>query len=767
MNQKAFQNGLFMGVLFTIALTVSGQTIVSGGEDAELTIFSSGEHSIRITLKPTSFEDTFPYSPALVAREWPNAALRLREIFTPLERRVGNFRITVSPNPLTVVVKNRDGDLVTDLVFDSDDSGQVSFRLDHKPVLGMGEGGPGMGENWREEPLEFDRNGRFHNMAPRWQAQAYGSRNPVPFLIGTGGWALFVATPWVHVDLRNEDRGRFIPWRPPVIADVRRRERALQGRPPISEITPGVFDVFVFDASHPEKLMKEISLLTGQAVMPPKWALGYMQSHRTLEDESQMIRIVDTFRAKNIPIDAVIYLGTGFCPRGWNTEQPSVTFNPEVFKRSPEQVISDLHERNVKVVVHIVPWESDSLPTLHGNIPPGPGETIDKSHIQTYWKDHLGLIDVGIDAFWPDEGDRFDLFERMTRHKLYYQGPLSSRPNVRPWSLHRNGHLGVARWGGWIWSGDPNSAWQTLRGQIRVGQNHSLSLSPFWGSDTGGFYPSEELTGELYARWFQFSAFSPSFRSHGRTWWTRLPWGWGLSEMGPLENRSNPLPTELNNPKIEPICRKYAELRYKLLPYIYSLAWQARETGMPLMRAMWLHYPDDDLAVQSSSQYLWGRDMLIAPVATKGATSRDVYLPAGDWYDWWTNERFSGKRNISREVDLSTMPIYVRAGAILPFDPSRQYTAQAVDDPTTLKVFRGADGGFTLYEDDGVSLDYLDGKAQWTRLTWDDTSRRLRIEPDANQKSDMVSNRTFIVELIPDGLIKEVRYTGKRVEVRF
>jgi alpha-glucosidase (family GH31 glycosyl hydrolase) len=279
-----------------------------------------------------------------------------------------------------------------------------------------------------------------------------------------------------------------------------------------------------------------------------------------------LINIVQTFRDKKIPIDAVIYLGTGFCPQGWNTEQPSFDFNPAVFKRNPREVIADLHARNVKVVTHIVPWQRDRLPTLQGTIPPAEGETIDGSHILSYWQQHVKLFDAGVDAFWPDEGDWFDLFERVKRHQLYYQGPLSTRLNVRPWSLHRNGYLGIAQWGGWVWSGDTDSSWRTLEAQVMVGLNHSLSLSPYWGSDTGGFYPNAELTGELYARWFQFSSFCPSFRSHGRTWWTRLPWGWGLSEMGPLENgRNNPNPSELNNPAIEPVCRQSARARSSLL----------------------------------------------------------------------------------------------------------------------------------------------------------------------------------------------------------
>jgi alpha-glucosidase (family GH31 glycosyl hydrolase) len=292
----------------------------------------------------------------------------------------------------------------------------------------------------------------------------------------------------------------------------------------------------------------------------------------------------------------------------------------------------------------------------------------------------------------------------MKRHQLYYQGPLLTRPNVRPWSLHRNGHLGVAQWGGWIWSGDTQSTWKTLEAQVAVGINHSLSVSPYWGSDTGGFYTTSELTGELYARWFQFSAFCPSFRSHGRIWRLRTPWGWGLSDMGFVEGQKDlPRHSELNNPAIEPICRGYAELRYRLMPYTYTLAAEARETGMPLVRAMWLHYPRDEKARGLGTQYLWGRDLLVAPVFTRGATRRDVYLPDGVWYDWWSGEKQTGAKTVSRAVDLATMPIYVRAGAIIPLDPVRQSMDEPIGEPTTIRIYSGASGRFRWYEDDGAS----------------------------------------------------------------
>lgn len=765
-------------VLLILLLTgnvtsIQAQKITAAGEPAQLDIRPAGQHSIRVTLKPVSFKEPYPFTPAVVDRKYAAPVISLREITMPVKKKIAGLVVEVTASPLSVLVTNETGQAVQRLIFEND--GSLSFQLDEHPVLGMGEGGPRpeRGTSWRNQVIQFDRRGKMDSMQPRWQADAYGSRNPVAMLVGTGGWGLFVATPWVHVDLRDKERGLFIPWKPSG-AVVQQNERnqqlnASKGIHPVSKRVPGLYDLFVFDAHQPSVLMKDFSSITGPAVLPPKWALGYMQSHRTLEDDRQMLGIIDTFRMKKLPLDAVIYLGTGFTPRGWNKRQPSFDFNPDVFKSDPKQVLSQMHARNVKVVVHMVPWDRDKLPTLHGNIPPKPGEKLDSGHIQRYWQQHVDLVKSGIDAFWPDEGDWFDLFERIKRHQLYYQGHLSTTPGVRPWSLQRNGYPGIAQWGGWVWSGDTESSWKTLEGQVAVGINYSLSIGPYWGSDIGGFYPNEELTGELYTRWFQFGAFCGSFRSHGRTWWTRLPWGWSGTALGPLEGNRYPSPSELNNPSIEPVIKKYDELRYQLMPYTYTLAWEARNFGLPLMRALWLHYPEDEKAKGLGTEYLWGRDLLVAPVFQKGATSREVYLPAGEWYDWWTGRKEPGGRTITRQVDLSVMPIYVRAGAIIPVDPVRQYTHEVVSEPTTLQVYTGADGQFTLYEDDGISQEYIKGRGSWTNITWNDKEKTLTIQPAkiGRGMTNLTIRKKIRIQLTPGGETKMVDYTGKPLIVKF
>ena len=747
----------WMAMLFALGNAVLAAPLVTAGKPAELSIRVVGEGVLRVTLKPSDLKEDLPANPALLDRA-DAPVLRLRELSDTKEITAGKLKVSVKPDPLTVRVSSAEGVLIQELAFQAD--GSIAFPLDDQPVLGLGEGGPMPGKNWRNDPVQFDRRGRLDTMEPHWQSDAYGSRNPVALLAGTRGWGLWFATPWGKIDLSKPDTGRFIPIEakdPKAMRQTHGNQQLQLGKgiPPMESFVPGLLDVFVFDAREPTAFMTHLAVLSGRAVMPPKWSLGYMQSHRTLEDDAQMLQIVDTFREKRIPLDAVIYLGTGFTPRGWNKPQPSFEFNPEVFKRDPATFITDVHQRNAKVVLHMVPWDRDRIPLL------------DDSRLESYWKEHEGLVKAGVDGWWPDEGDWFDLFERFKRHKLYYDGPLSTQPDRRPWSLHRNGYLGIARWGGWVWSGDTQSAWKSLEAQIAVGINHSLSLSPYWGSDIAGFFSTPELTGELYARWFQFAAFTPSFRAHGRTWWTRLPWGWGLDSQGPVEDKEPPKLSELKNPAIEPISRKYAELRYQLLTYNYTLAWQARETGLPFMRALWLHYPGDAKARGIGNEYLWGRDLLVAPVFEKGATSREVYLPQGQWYDFWSGELHEGDRKIRRPVDLATMPIFVKAGTILPLDPIRQYTGEEVKEPLTIRIYRGADGSAQIYQDDGDSNGYLKGESAVTALTWNDKAAKLTIEPRTSPEHRLKQPQKLRVALLPEENTREVDYSGETITIEF
>jgi alpha-glucosidase (family GH31 glycosyl hydrolase) len=212
--------------------------------------------------------------------------------------------------------------------------------------------------------------------------------------------------------------------------------------------------------------------------------------------------------------------------------------------------------------------------------------------------------------------------------------------------------------------------------------------------------------------------------------------------------------------------KQYLELRYRLLPYIYSAARETSETGLPMMRAMWLHHPDDPAAVARGDQFFWGRDLLVAPVVEKGATTRTLYLPKGTWFDFWTNEKIEGGREITRAVDLQTTPLYVRAGAVIPLGPIKQYVEEQVAEPTTLLVFPGADGTSSWYEDDGKSFEYRKGAYMRVALRWEDGVRRLRLALAPGSRMLPPAPRPIDVVLAGATRKQSMSFTGKPVEVR-
>ena len=376
---------------------------------------------------------------------------------------------------------------------------------------------------------------------------------------------------------------------------------------------------------------------------------------------------------------------------------------------------------------------------------------------------HRPVLNQGVDGWWPDEGDALNGPSRLVRNRMYWEASQIDRPNQRPFALHRNAYPGMQRYGCFLWSGDVSSLWETLRVHVPNAVNTSLSGIPYWGTDIGGFVPTRELTGELYVRWFQFAAFNPLFRSHGRTWKLRLPWGWNTGETGPVETPNVPLdPKELHNAAVEPICRKYLELRYRMLPYLYSVVRECTVSAMPVIRAMWLHYPGDPAAVSRGDQYLWGPSVLVAPVVEQGATERKLYLPKGAWHDFWTGERHEGGAEITRKIDLETMPLYVRGGSILPLGPVKQYTAEKVDGPTALQVYPGADASFLLYEDDGESFNYRKGEWMGIQLAWSESRRTLslRLAPG----SRFLGRRNFEAKLGASS--KSIVFEGRALEIK-
>jgi alpha-glucosidase/alpha-D-xyloside xylohydrolase len=726
---------------FTPASTIAGrpvQIVVTSASPVTARISILAVENGRLQTIPTdgALDARIPASPPALVTESRVDSMH-----------AGDLTIHVSADPMTIRINGKDGRPVQQLHIDSE-TGAMRFPLGDGALLGLGEGGP-----------QFDRRGsadRMRSGQGGYQLRTHGGRVPVPWLIGTAGWAMFIHQPFGTFDFTGTE-GKFDP-----------------GASPLP------LDLFIVGAREPAAIMAEYAKLTGYPEMPPLWSFGYQQSHRTLASREEILQEAKTFRDKKLPCDTLIYLGTGFCPSGWNTDNGEFAFNRNVFPDPPE-MLRQLHADHFKIVLHVVLEGRKLTGTVNDpcTAPPLPsgktadGRWPDDRQVSCYWPVHKAIFDLGVDGWWPDQGDGLDGPSRLARNRMYWDGSRAWRPNERPFALHRNGYPGMQRYAAFLWSGDVYSTWETLKTHVPVAVNTGLSGIPYWGTDIGGFVPTKEFTGELYVRWFQFGAFCPLFRSHGRTWKLRLPWGWNTGELGPNEvanytgGAANPDASELHNAAVEPICRKFLELRYRLLPYTYAAVRAAHETGLPIVRALWLHYPADRTATTRGDEYLWGRDILVAPVVEQGAVSRSVYLPAGRWYDFWTEEALEGGREVSRRVDLSTMPLLVRAGAIVPLGPVKQYTSEQIDAPLAVFVYPGADGAFTLYEDDGVTFEYQRGDWMGIEMRWDDRQRRLALRLANGSRMRAPNSRRMQVRMAGSRDLHDVVFTGAPVDIRF
>ena len=716
----------------TVRSAEAADSLAIGGKPIELVLTPTSSRTLRVSLLLLAADgqaEPIAADPAIVAQSSAPPILRTRAIAGSQSFNWGQLRVKVSTGPLAISIEDGSGKSIQRLQFDSA-TGAISFRNSAGPVFGLGEGGPQFDRRNQQYTM---RNGQY--MPDR---RTEGARMPVPWLIASDGWALFFHQPFGKIGLTGKE-GHF-------------EAEEASGALPV--------DLFLVASHEPAEILREYAELTGFPHMPPLWSLGYQQSHRTLESRDEVMSEAKEFRDKSLPCDTLIYLGTGFCPSGWNTGHGSFTFNEKVFP-DPAKMIQELHQEHFHVILHLTRPPAK----LYGRATDTGLEATEVNDAANYWATHRDVFGLGVDGWWPDEGDPLSPASRLVRDRMYWEGPLKERPNERPWALHRNGYAGLQRYG-WLWSGDIDSNWKAFAAQIPVGLNTGLTGIPYWGTDTGGFVPTKEYTVELYVRWFQFSSFCPLFRSHGRTWKLHLPWGWNTGEYGPIEETELPDKKELHNAQVEPICQKYLDLRYQLMPYLYSSVRESHDTGMPIMRALWLHYPDDPQAVARGDQYLWGRDMLVAPVIEPGAASRQVYLPKGGWYDFWTGEHAEGGRQIERKVDLATMPLYVRSGAILPLGPVKQYVSQPVDKPLAIRVYPGNDGDFVMYEDDGASFAYDRGQFTRIGMHWSDKTRQLKLSLVPGSRMLDAAVRQIEVELATGGGKKNVRFSGAPVVVQ-
>lgn len=581
-----------------------------------------------------------------------------------------------------------------------------------------------------------------------------------------------------------------------------------------SEVGGGVDYYFIYGPAL-DRVIAGYRSLTGPAPMMPEWAFGLWQSRQRYETAQQSLDVVKEYRRRAIPFDDIVQDWQYWPPDKWGSHQ----FDPGRFP-DPDGWLKELHALHAHVMISV--WGKfypgttnfDAMqkagylyqPNLTEHILDWIGypytfyDAFNSGARQLFWSQiNTALFSKGIDAWWMDASEP-DLtpspptLEGQLTHMnptamgpaskvlngyplmnsmAIYDGQRSVKPNQRVFILTRSGFAGNQRYAAATWSGDITSTWTALRKQIPAGLGFCLSGIPYWTSDSGGYTMESRFSAanpkpadfqewcELNARWFEFATFCPLTRLHGELK-PREPWTFG-GDSGPAYQ----------------VIVKFDQLRYQLLPYLYSLAGAVTHDGGTMMRALVMDFPDDVKARDITDEYLFGPALLVAPVTTYEARSRSVYLPStpGGWYDFWTGAGTSGGQTIDAPAPYDAIPIYVRAGSIIPTGPEIQYTGEKSADPATLHVYAGADGRFTLYEDDGLTYNYEHGAFTRIPVFWDDAKRTLTIGQREGSFKGMLKERTFRVVLVTPGqpagfsfapaTEPTVKYNGKSLTISF
>ena len=519
---------------------------------------------------------------------------------------------------------------------------------------------------------------------------------------------------------------------------------------------------FVIAGNNTDEIYSGYRLLTGAAPLLPKGAYGFIQSKQRYSTQDEVLAVAKGYRERHLPADVLVVDWFYYTKMGQMDFDAADWPDPAAMNRQ-------LHEMGFQTMISVWPrfqpgsryydllvkdgWFehlADGTPTTPTGLPNDhTGSNIDTTNPQAarwYWDViRENLISKGFDGIWTDEtepdippngsylfigpGTQYFNPYPLFHTAAIYDG-FRRDERQRPQLLARAAYLGVQRNGAIIWSSDIYPTWDALTRQIPAGLDVTASGIPYWANDIGGFLdlppshhpertplidPSdvrENVGGyddypELFVRWFEYGSFDSIFRTHGSRKYNEV-WSYGKPA--------------------EPILEKYLRLRYQLLPYIYALGYKTYQTGAPYMRALFMDFPDDPKVTNLCDEYMFGPAFLVAPVTEQGATSRMVYLPAGtDWYNYWTNERVNGGQTINVAAPIDTLPLFVRAGSIVPLGVPIE-SANQVQEIAKVRVYPGANSDFTLYTDDGKTYAYEKGDSSTTHLHWDDAAQKLSHE---------------------------------------
>jgi alpha-D-xyloside xylohydrolase len=571
-------------------------------------------------------------------------------------------------------------------------------------------------------------------------------------------------------------------------------------------------DYYFIYGNNMDEVIGGYRTLTGKATIVPKWALGFWQSRERYKTQDEILSTVNEFRNRKIPIDNIVLDWSYWREAEWGSQDFDETRFP-----APDSMIDVLHKKyNAQIMISVWPKFYEGISSYNEfdkngwlykrNIADRQRDWIGKGYISTFYdafnedarKGFWNLISEkiyskGIDAWWmdasePDILSNVDPEKRklqmnptalgcaaeylnaypLQNAKGIYEGQRSTDPDKRVFLLTRSGYAGSQRYGAAIWSGDIGSTWHDMKNQISAGLNFSMSGLPYWTMDIGGFVVPEKFEKpnaenleewrELATRWTQFGAFVPLFRSHGQF---------------PYREVFNTAPEDHSAYKS---FLYYDRLRYRLLPYIYSLAGAAYHDNYTIMRGLAMDFAKDAAVLNIDDQYMFGPSLLINPVCEYKQTSRELYLPkSAGWYDLYSGKFYAGAQKINADAPYERMPVFVKAGSIIPFGPELQYTSEKPADIITLNVYTGADASFNLYEDEGTNYNYEKGAFATIPIKYNEATKTVTICDRKGSFNGMLQKRIFRINIISknkaksldfDASDKEVTYEGRKITVR-
>jgi alpha-glucosidase len=705
-----------------------GNTLAFQNAQAVATVTAVSPDVIRVRFAPGRVFGR-DHSYAIVNRELGDPQARITSARDQSEIVTPSLHVTIQHRPFRITIRDALGN---DL--DADD-----------PAMGMAYSGQTL-RVWKrlrddEQVYGFgEKNGRLNKRGRNLGGYAYAMWNSDTFAYDSDTDPIYASIPFYLVLRKGRAHGIFLDNSYRTSFDIGHSSQGLLSL----GADGGEVNYYVIFGPHPKDVIRRYTEMTGRMPLPPRWALGYHQCRYSYYPESRVRLVANTFREKQIPAD-VIWLDIHYLD-GYNP----FTWDPERFP-DPAKLTADLRAQGFRMVTiidahpkkqpgwpvydsgvagdHFVKRPDGTIyeaPVWPSNAPKNPGPSVfpdfSKPATRDWWGNlHKMLVDVGVAGIWNDMNEpavfvaptwtmpldvRHDNEGQPTDHReihnVYglemtrstYEGLLRLRPDARPFVLTRASYAGAQRYAA-MWPGDNVSTWNHLRYTVPMLTGMGLSGMPFVGSDIGGFAGAP--TPDLYTRWLQAGVFYPFMRTH-TTFGTpdQEPWSYGSAH--------------------ETINRRAIELRYQLLPEIYNVMHEASTTGVPAMRPLVLEYPEDPRTWDLDDQFMWGSNLLIAPVLSETDTVRDLYLPKGDWYDFWTARRYQGGVDLHLPVTLERIPIFVRGGAFVFRGPVIQHTGQMPGQPLDVHVFPAPLSDGTLYEDDGETQTYRQGNFMLRRF---------------------------------------------------